>query len=94
MSYYLIIYFLAGILQDFLLTLNYRFIAKDKIALAVLTSFLVTVVSMLVLYNILTKLDTQRSIVAIIVYAVGIATGTLLAMKFKYGFKEKNEIKD
>lgn len=94
MSYYLIIYFFAGILQDFLLTLNYRFIAKDKTAFAVLTSFLVTVVSMLVLYNILTKLDAQRSIIAIIVYAVGIATGTLLAMKFKYGFKEKNEIKD
>ena len=89
MNYFLIIYFLAGVLQDFLLTLNYRFIAKDKAFLAVLTSFLVTVVSMLVLYNILTRLDAQRSIVAIIVYAVGIATGTLLAMKFKYGLKDK-----
>jgi uncharacterized protein YebE (UPF0316 family) len=91
MNYYLIIYFFAGILQDFLLTLNYRFIAKDKTAFAVLTSFLVTIVSMLVLYNILTQLDSQRSIVAIIVYALGIGTGTFLAMKFKYGLKEKND---
>ena len=83
MYYLLIIYFLAGILQDFLLTLNFRFIAKEKIMPASLFSFLVTVVSMLVLYNILTQLDNSRSLMAIIIYALGVATGTALGMKTK-----------
>ena len=88
MNWYLIIFFLAGILQDFLGTINMRYIAKGKASLSVLSSFLVTVVSMLVLYNIFTQLDSQRSILAIIVYALGISAGTFLAMKFKIGFKE------
>ncbi len=83
MDYYLIFYFLAGILQDFILTLNWRFLAKDRIWPASLTSFIVTIVSMLVLYNILTKLDAQRSFIAIVVYALGIGTGTFLGMKIK-----------
>jgi uncharacterized protein YebE (UPF0316 family) len=80
---WLIIYFFAGVVQDFLFTVNLRYVAKNKISLAVLTSFLVTVVNLLVLYNILTKLDEQRTIVAIIIYALGITMGTFLAMKFK-----------
>jgi hypothetical protein len=84
---WLIIYFFAGVLQDFLATINVRYIAKNKILAAIFTSFLVTVVGLLVLYNILTNLDSQRSIIAIIVYALGIAVGTFLAMKFK--IKEK-----
>lgn len=80
---YLIIYFFAGVLQDFLFTINLRYVAKNKVFLAVLTSFLVTVVNLLVLYNILTQLDSQRTMAAIIIYALGITTGTFLAMKFK-----------
>ncbi|MDD5547636.1 MAG: hypothetical protein PHN74_01910 [Candidatus Pacebacteria bacterium] len=38
---------------------------------------------MLALYNILNRLDDERSFVAIIIYSLGIATGTFLAMKFK-----------
>ena len=82
MILYLILYFLAGVLQDFLFTLNLRYVAKNKVFLAVLTSFLVTVVNLFVLYNILTQLDSQRTIAAIIIYAFGITTGTFLAMKF------------
>lgn len=89
MDYYIIIYFLVGIFQDFLVTLNWRYIAKHKIAPAMLLSFLVTVTTMLVIYNILSKLDSQRSIIAIIVYASGVAIGTFLAMKFKFGFDDK-----
>jgi uncharacterized protein YebE (UPF0316 family) len=88
MSLYLIVYFLAGIVQDFLLTLNWRFVAKDKILPASIYAFLTTVVSLLVLYNILTRLDSERSFIAIIVYALGIGTGTFLGMKVKYGFKK------
>jgi len=87
MHYYLIIYYLAGVLQDFLLTLNWRFINKEKPIAAAIFSFTTTVVSMLVLYNILTQLDKERSIVAIIVYALGIGTGTILGMKTKISSK-------
>jgi len=82
-DYHLIIYFLAGVLQDFLLTLNWRFIAKEKAISAAIFSFAVTVVTMLVLYNILTQLDRQRSITAIIAYALGIGLGTILGIKTK-----------
>jgi len=86
---YLILYFFAGVLQDFVFTLNIRFVNKERTLPAVLTSFLITVISLLVLYNILTTLDSQRSILAIIVYAAGIAAGTYLAMRFKVKHKEK-----
>lgn len=84
-----IIYFIAGVVQDFLLTLNWRFMAKDKAILASLFSFLTTIISFVVLYNILTKLDQERSLVAIIIYSLGIATGTFLGMKNKFGMKDK-----
>lgn len=88
MDYYIIFYFFAGILQDFLLTLNWRYVAKHKIAPAVSLSFAVTIVSLLVIYDIISRLDNQRSIMAIIIYATGVATGTFLAMKFKVGFDD------
>ena len=84
-----LIYFLAGILQDFLLTLNWRFMAKDKAILASLFSFLTTIISFVVLYNILTRLDQERSIIAIVIYSFGIATGTFLGMKTKIRMKDK-----
>jgi Kef-type K+ transport system membrane component KefB len=88
MDYYIILYFFAGILQDFLLTLNWRYVAKHKILPAIFCSFLVTIVSLIVIYDILSRLDQQRSLIAIIIYAAGVATGTLLAMKFKVGFND------
>jgi uncharacterized protein YebE (UPF0316 family) len=91
MDYFLILYFFVGILQDFLVTLNWRYIAKHKIAPAMLLSFLVTIVTMLVIYNILSRLEGQRSIVAIIIYALGVAAGTFLAMKFKIGMDEEKK---
>ncbi len=83
-------YFLAGVLQDFLFTLNIKYVAVNKIILAMLTSFLITVVNLVVLYNILAVMDSQRSVVAIVVYAAGIAVGTFLAMKLKIGAKNNN----
>jgi uncharacterized protein YebE (UPF0316 family) len=83
----MLVYFLVGVLQDFLLTLNWRYIAKDKIVPATVLSFIVTITSMLVLYNIFMQLDKDRSLTAIIVYALGIAVGTVLGMKTKIGQK-------
>ncbi len=83
----LIIYFFAGILQDFVLTLNWRYVAKDKILPAVIFSFLATIIYMIALYNILTKLDSERTMLAIIIYALGISVGTYLGMIFKPGLR-------
>ena len=89
MVIYLIAYFLAGVLQDFLLTLNWRFVAKEKIIPASFFSFIVTVVSMIVLYNILTDIDSQQSILAIVIYSLGIAAGTFLGMKMNIEKKDQ-----
>ena len=82
---YYVIYFLVGILQDLLWTFNVKYVATDRPVLAATYSFLTSVVSLTVFYNILTKLDEERSIVAIIIYSVGIGVGTLLGMKSKFG---------
>jgi len=82
MKYY-IIYFFVGILQDFLLTLNWRYVAKEKAVKASIFSFLTVVISMIVLYDILTRLSDSKSIIAIIIYGLGIGLGTFLAMKMK-----------
>lgn len=84
----LIIYFIVGVIQDFFFTLNSRYIAKDKIVPAVIFSLLTVLMSMLVLYNILNELDPEKSIISIIIYSFGIATGTFLAMKLKIGVKK------
>lgn len=87
----LLIYFIAGIIQDFFFTLNSRYIAKERILPAVIFSWLTVMVSMIVLYNILSELDPETSIIQIIVYCLGIATGTFLAMKFKIGAEKKKK---
>jgi len=81
----LLAYFFAGVLQDTLFTLNQRYVMKDHVISAMLTSFLITIVSLVVLYNILSSLDPSQSIPAIIIYASGVAVGTLLGMKFRIG---------
>lgn len=73
------------------MTLNWRYVAKHKIAPAVSMSFLVTITTMLVIYNIIAKLDEERSVVAIVIYAAGVAMGTFLGMKFKYGMDEEKK---
>lgn len=85
----LAIYFLAGMVQDFFFTLNSKYIAKDKVLPAVAFSFLTILMSMVVLYNILNEIDSERSISAILVYSVGIAIGTYLAMKIPGSKKRK-----
>jgi ABC-type maltose transport system permease subunit len=72
--------------------LNSRYIAKDRIFPAVIFSWLTVMVSMIVLYNILSELNPETSIIRIIVYCLGIATGTFLAMKFKIGAGKKEKI--
>lgn len=89
MDFYLILYFFAGILQDFFFTLSLKFVARGKAFSASICSFSETIVTLLVLYNILTRLDSQRSIIAIVCYALGIGVGTFVAMKAKWGEKKE-----
>ncbi len=83
MDYFLIIYFFAGILQDFLFTLSLRLVNHEKALKASSIAFLDNLVSVGVLYSILSRLDNERSIPAIIIYSFGIGVGTYLAMRFK-----------
>lgn len=84
----LVVYFFVGIVQDFFFTMNTKYVAKEKVLPAVIFSFLTILMAMLVLYNILSEIDSQRSITAIIVYSCGIAVGTYVAMKMP-GLKRK-----
>ena len=83
-----LIYFIAGVAQDFLTTLNWRYVAEKKILPAMIFSFSTVAIGMVILYNIIKDLDPQKSIWAIIIYSLGIAGGTFLAMKFKHGLKK------
>lgn len=79
---YLILYFVAGIVQDFLFTLNVRAIDERRTFLAALTSFFTVFVGMVILYNIISRLNAEQSLMAIGVYCLGIALGTALGMKY------------
>jgi ABC-type maltose transport system permease subunit len=79
------------VVQDFFFTMNSKYIARDKITPAVIFSFLTVLMSMVVLYNILNELDSERSIWAIIIYSLGIAVGTYVAMRFP-GFKKRKRV--
>ncbi|OGF21401.1 hypothetical protein A2316_03710 [Candidatus Falkowbacteria bacterium RIFOXYB2_FULL_38_15] len=84
MSAYLLLYFFVGVLQDLFWTYNVKYVANEKPVLASTFSFFTSVVSMGVFYDILTRLDSERSWLAILVYSLGIAVGTFAAMKLKF----------
>jgi len=80
-----LIYYFAGVLLDFLLTSNWRAVAKEKPITATIFSFATTVISTTVLYGIIATLDPSKSMIAIIIYSLGVASGTFLAMRLKVG---------
>lgn len=83
MDYFLIFYFLAGATQNFLFILNMRFVQRGRPVLASIFSFLVSMLSVWVLYDIITRINQSQGIIAIATYAFGIAVGTYAAMKLK-----------
>jgi len=74
-------YVLVGIIQDFVLTLNWRYIAENRPVASAISAFGSSFIGLIVLYNILTRLNSHRSILAILAYTVGISIGTYLALK-------------
>jgi len=80
---YFVLYFVAGVVQDFLFTVNIRAIDEHRTFLAALTSFFTVFVGMVILYNIISRLNSEQSLFAIGVYCLGIAVGTAFGMKYR-----------
>ncbi len=75
---YLCGYFLAGLLMDGLITLDYRAVSAGRTRLAVVLSFSITALGMLIYEAYL----NSRSILAILAYSAGSAVGTYLILTF------------
>jgi len=82
---WLLVYFIIGVIEDFIGTMTLRFVITDRIWLATITTFVVTVISLVVFYSILVKMmeDSDNGIIAIVVYSLGISIGNFIAMKMK-----------
>lgn len=76
-----IIYFLVGVIQDIILTLNWRYISENRATASAISAFMSAFISLIVLYNIITTLTNGRNFLAIIVYASGIGVGTYIAIR-------------
>lgn len=83
MDYFLILYFFAGATQNFLFILNMRFVQRGRAFSASIFSFLVSMLSVWVLYDIITRINQSQGIIAIVIYSFGFAVGSFVAMKLK-----------
>ncbi len=75
-----LIFFLIGIFQDVLATYYYQTIAKEYPWRAGIFSMIVTLVNLLILYEILTGIENQVLSI-VLVYAFGNGVGTFIVMK-------------
>jgi uncharacterized protein YebE (UPF0316 family) len=75
-----ILFFSAGLFQDLLITYYYQVVAKERAVSAALSSVVVTLVNLFVLYNILSNL-TDQTYSIILVYALGNGVGTFIVIK-------------
>lgn len=76
-----IIYFLVGVIQDIILTLNWRYISEDRALASAISAFLSALISLIVLYNIIFTIADGKNFLAVLVYAAGIGTGTYIAIR-------------
>jgi hypothetical protein len=90
MIYFL--FYLMGVAQDFLITLNLRLIGQEKRQWAALLSFFNTAIGLLVIFKILSSLDQVGSIRKILCYSAGVGTGTFLAITLKLTSKKRNNM--
>ena len=82
---WLIIYLIVGMIEDFLGTMTLRMVVKERIWLSTIFTFFINVIGMVVFYSIFVRLtnETEEGIISILVYSIGIAMGTFIAMKVK-----------
>lgn len=75
-----LLFFLVGILQDFLITSYYQAIAKERSWHASALSTSITLVNLVILYEILSGIQNQI-LTIILAYAIGNGVGTMIVMK-------------
>lgn len=75
-----LVFFLVGIFQDVLATYYYQMIAKEYPWRAGIFSMIVTLVNLLILYEILTGIENQVLSI-VLAYAFGNGVGTFIIMK-------------
>jgi len=83
MDFYVVIYFFVGLLQDFVIALYTRLVNKGAALSSAILSTLITIINLAVIYSILVRFDSEKSILAIIAYALGNGVGTFIGAKFK-----------
>ena len=89
-------FFLVGIIQDILATYYYQTIAKEYSWRAGIFSMIVTLVNLVILYEIITGIETQ-ALSVIFVYAFGNGVGTFIVIKkhvFRKVFSRRKEKSD
>lgn len=75
-----LIFFSVGMLQDVFITYYYQTISKGAAFRAAFLSTTITLVNLIILYEILIGIENQV-ISIILIYAIGNGAGTLLTMK-------------
>ena len=75
-----ILFFLVGVFQDLLITYYYQVVSKERAFPAAVSSMLVTLVNLSVLYGILNELGSEAYSI-IFAYALGNAVGTFVVIK-------------
>ncbi len=80
-----LVFFLVGVVQDLFITYYYQTISKGQAWKAGFLSTAITIISLLILYEILSGIENEV-ISIILAYAVGNGVGTIIVIK-------KNQIK-
>jgi hypothetical protein len=75
-----LVFFLVGVLQDLFITYYYQVISKEYAWRAAILSSSITLVNLIILYEILVGIENQVLSV-ILVYAIGNGVGTMIIMK-------------
>ena len=79
----LLLFYIAGLLQDLLWTLTIGAVSERKTYFAASLSFVNTVSGTIIFYRIFEQIDQDSGLLAILVYGLGVATGTIIGMEYK-----------
>jgi hypothetical protein len=82
------LFFAVGFVQDLLITFYYQAVARDNSEKSAVLSVIVTLVNVIVLYEILTGIES-RVISVIVAYALGNGVGTYYVVNRQ---KSKNDV--
>lgn len=83
-SLHIFLYFGAGVLLAFFSTVQIRLVAQCKKLRATVLTFFLQLVNLFVLAGIITQINAGKSLVGVIIYALGISAGTYVALRFRH----------